>query len=67
MLVAAKYLLSDMAAVQREATLLLDLIQSAFILQLAGLYQSALHSVLLTEFLAGGDLVTRYTALHSLV
>ena len=53
-----------MAAVEREAALLLDLIQSAFIVQLAGLYQSALHSVLLTEFLAGGDLVTRY--LHSI-
>ena len=43
-----------------EAQILRALIQSAFVVRLAGLYESPLNSVLVTEYLAGGDLVTRY-------
>ena len=42
-----------------EAQILRALIQSAFVVRLAGLYESPLNSVLVTEYLAGGDLVTR--------
>ena len=64
--------------VRREAQILRSLIQSAFVVRLAGLYESSLNSVraknihimknkclknnvqvLVTEYLAGGDLVTR--------
>merc|ERR1712037_997422 len=34
-------------------------IQSAFVVQLVGLYEGPLNSVLVTEYLAGGDLITR--------
>lgn len=44
---------------RREAQILRSLIQSAFVVRLAGLYESSLNSVLVTEYLAGGDLVTR--------
>ena len=44
---------------RREAAILRSLIQSAFVVRLAGLYESNLNSVLVTEYLAGGDLVTR--------
>ena len=45
---------------RREAEVLRSLIQSAFVVQLVGLYESPLNSVLVTEYLAGGDLITRY-------
>ena len=35
------------------------MIQSAFVVQLVGLFESPLNSVLVTEYLAGGDLITR--------
>ena len=56
---AAKYLIQEKEKVKREAKLLQDLIQSAFIVQLLGLYESPPNCVLVTEYLAGGDLVTR--------
>ena len=57
---AAKYLRQEKSKVRREAQILRTLIQSAFVVRLAGLYESNLNSVLVTEYLAGGDLVTRY-------
>ena len=57
---AAKYLRQEKSKVRREAQNLRSLIQSAFVVRLAGLYESPLNSVLVTEYLAGGDLVTRY-------
>ena len=39
--------------------MLRSLIQSAFVVQLVGLYESPLNSILVTEYLAGGDLITR--------
>ena len=57
---AAKYLRQEKSKVRREAQILRSLIQSAFVVRLAGLYESNLNSVLVTEYLAGGDLVTRY-------
>ena len=57
---AAKYLRQEKSKVRREAQILRSLIQSAFVVRLAGLYESPLNSVLVTEYLAGGDLVTRY-------
>ena len=56
---AAKYLRQEKSKVRREAQILRSLIQSAFVVRLAGLYESSLNSVLVTEYLAGGDLVTR--------
>ena len=56
---AAKYLRQEKSKVRREAIILRTLIQSAFVVRLAGLYESNLNSVLVTEYLAGGDLVTR--------
>jgi len=56
---AAKYLRQEKSKVRREAQILRSLIQSAFVVRLAGLYESNLNSVLVTEYLAGGDLVTR--------
>ena len=56
---AAKYLRQEKSKVRREAQILRSLIQSAFVVRLAGLYESPLNSVLVTEYLAGGDLVTR--------
>ena len=58
-LAAAKYLRQTKEHVRTEAAILQKLIQSAFILQLVGLYESNLNSVLVTEYLSGGDLVTR--------
>ena len=58
---AAKYLRQEKSKVRREAQILRSLIQSAFVVRLAGLYESPLNSVLVTEYLAGGDLVTRYS------
>ena len=46
---------------RREAEVLRSLIQSAFVVQLVGLFESPLNSVLVTEYLAGGDLITRYS------
>ena len=57
--VASKYMILETAKVVREAEMLRDLIQSAFIPQLVGVYQGPLHNILVTEYLAGGDLVTR--------
>ena len=57
---AAKYLRQDKEKVRFEAEILFKLIESSFVVQLIGLYESPLHSVLVTEYLAGGDLVTRY-------
>jgi len=56
---AAKYLRQEKRKVRREAEVLRSLIQSAFVVQLVGLYESPLNSVLVTEYLAGGDLITR--------
>eukprot|EP00092_Neocalanus_flemingeri_P033572 GFUD01036497.1.p1 GENE.GFUD01036497.1~~GFUD01036497.1.p1 ORF type:complete len:690 (+),score=174.45 GFUD01036497.1:62-2131(+) len=58
-LAAAKYLRQTKENVRTEAAILQRLIQSAFIVQLVGLYESNLNSVLVTEYLSGGDLVTR--------
>ena len=58
-LAAAKYLRQTKEHVRTEAAILQKLIQSAFIVQLVGLYESNLNSVLVTEYLSGGDLVTR--------
>merc|ERR1719336_806347 len=56
---AAKYLRQEKRKVRREAEVLRSLIQSAFVVELVGLYESPLNSVLVTEYLAGGDLITR--------
>merc|ERR1719367_2224018 len=56
---AAKYLRQEKHKVRREAEVLRSLIQSAFVVQLVGLFESPLNSVLVTEYLAGGDLITR--------
>ena len=61
-IVASKYLIQEKEKVKVEARLLRDLIQSAFVVQLLGLYESPLNCVLVTEYLAGGDLVTRTAA-----
>ena len=58
-LAAAKFQKQEKSKVRREAQILRSLIQSAFVVRLAGLYESSLNSVLVTEYLAGGDLVTR--------
>jgi serine/threonine protein kinase len=58
---AAKYLRQEKNLVRAEAAVLKTLIQSAFVVQLIGLYESNLNSILVTEYLAGGDLVTRTT------
>ena len=57
--VASKYMIQEVAKVVAEAEFLRDLIQSAFIPELMGVYESPLQCILVTEFLAGGDLVTR--------
>ena len=62
---AAKYLRQEKSKVRREAQILRTLIQSAFVVRLAGLYESNLNSVLVTEYLAGGDLVTRSVSSQS--
>ena len=56
---AAKYMIQQVEKVVAEAEFLKALIQSAFIPQLLGVYESPLQCILVTEFLAGGDLVTR--------
>merc|ERR550519_3095866 len=56
---AAKYLRQEKSKVRAEAAVLRKLIQSAFVVQLVGLYESTLNSILVTEYLAGKDLVTR--------
>ena len=56
---AAKYLRQEKEKVRVEADILFKLIESSFVVQLIGLYESPFHSVLVTEYLAGGDLVTR--------
>jgi len=58
-LAAAKYLRQKKEKVRGEAGILYQLIQSTLIVKLIGLYESNLHSVLVTEYLSGGDLVTR--------
>jgi len=58
-LAAAKYLRQEKDKVREEAAVLRSLIQSAFVVQLLGLFESPLHSVLVTEYLGGGDLITR--------
>ena len=57
--VASKYMIQEVGKVVAEAEFLRDLIQSAFIPELMGVYQSPLQCILVTEYLAGGDLVTR--------
>ena len=57
--VAAKYMILETAKVVAEACVLRDLVHSAFIPRLVAVYGGPLHNVLVTEFLAGGDLVTR--------
>ena len=52
--------MQEKSKVRREAEVLRSLIQSAFVVQLVGLFESPLNSVLVTEYLAGGDLITRY-------
>ena len=49
----------EKSKVRREAEVLRSLIQSAFVVELVGLFESPLNSVLVTEYLAGGDLITR--------
>ena len=56
---ASKYLRQTKEKVRKEAKILFQLIHSVFIVRLIGLYESQLHSVLVTEYLSGGDLVTR--------
>ena len=58
-LAAAKYLRQTRQAVRTEAAILAKLIQSASVVQLVALYESPLNSILVTEYLSGGDLVTR--------
>lgn len=65
-LAAAKYLRQDKEKVRFEAEILFKLIESSFVVQLIGLYESPLNSVLVTEYLAGGDLVTRYVRFLSI-
>ena len=55
-LAAAKYQKQEVRA---EVAMLSALIQSAFVVQLVGFYEGPLNSVLVTEYLAGGDLITR--------
>ena len=57
--VAAKYMIQQVEKVVAEAEFLKALIQSAFIPQLMGVYESPLQCIMVTEFLAGGDLVVR--------
>ena len=57
----------EKSKVRREAEVLRSLIQSAFVVQLVGLYESPLNSVLVTEYLAGGDLITRYLTTVNIV
>ena len=57
--VAAKYMILETAKVVAEACVLRDLVHSAFIPRLVAVFGGPLHNVLVTEFLAGGDLVTR--------
>ena len=59
-LAAAKFLRQNKEKVRLEADILFKLIESSFVVQLIGLYESPLDSILVTEYLAGGDLVTRY-------
>ena len=56
---AAKYQKQEKSKVRVEAAVLRSLIQSSFVVQLVGLFESPLHSVLVTEYLAGGDLISR--------
>ena len=56
----------EKSKVRREAEVLRSLIQSAFVVQLVGLFESPLNSVLVTEYLAGGDLITRCSATKAL-
>ena len=58
-LAAAKYQKQEVRKVRAEVAMLSALIQSAFVVQLVGLYEGPLNSVLVTEYLAGGDLITR--------
>jgi serine/threonine protein kinase len=58
-LAAAKYQKQEVWKVRAEVAMLSALIQSAFVVQLVGLYEGPLNSVLVTEYLAGGDLITR--------
>jgi len=58
-LAAAKYQKQEKSKVRAEVAMLSALIQSAFVVQLVGLYEGPLNSVLVTEYLAGGDLITR--------
>ena len=46
---------SDAIKVRAEVGMLSALIQSAFVVQLVGLFEGPLNSVLVTEYLAGGD------------
>jgi len=58
-LAAAKYQKQEVRKVRAEVAMLSALIQSAFVVQLVGFYEGPLNSVLVTEYLAGGDLITR--------
>ena len=58
-LAAAKYQKQEKWKVRAEKDMLHSLIQSSFVVQLVRLFESPLNSVLVTEYLAGGDLITR--------
>ena len=58
-LAAAKFQKQEKSKVRAEVAMLSALIQSAFVVQLVGLFEGPLNSVLVTEYLAGGDLITR--------
>ena len=57
---AAKILRQPRQQVRAEASVLFRLIKSAFVVKFLALYESPHNeSILVTEYLAGGDLVTR--------
>lgn len=59
-LAAAKVLRQPKQLVRAEASVLFKLIKSAFVVKFIALYESAhSESILVTEYLSGGDLVTR--------
>merc|ERR1719220_1022750 len=63
-LAAAKYLSQPKQLVRAEASVLFKLIKSSLVVKFLALYESAhSESILVTEYLSGGDLVTRYALL----
>jgi len=63
-LAAAKFLSQPKQLVRAEASVLFKLIKSSLVVKFLALYESAhSDSILVTEYLSGGDLVTRYVLL----